>query len=1040
MMRFFWLAAAIAFVVVAGVLVVRRRVRGGGAIVAALAIAPLVYEGLVQAGVMRETYVRFEAPLALVALAAAGPFLAWRLALLPARMSRARRAAVTLLTTLGVLAALLAAASPELGRPLDRLTIVLALDRSRSIDLVPSADARVAAERRLAERGMHDDDRIGVVVFGAEAATEDPPRPKSDLPLPQRAEVGRDGTDLEAALRRALSELPADTAGRVVLVTDGVQTRGDLLAAAAAAVAADVPVDVVALEQKTFADVRVVSVRAPTRADEGEPLDLRVVTQSAVPTDVEVRVKRDGEVIHKGRARVSAGEDVLRLRETAADPGLHRYDVEVTALDPSADGTPEDNAGSTFVRVHGPALALVLEGDPGKGAPLADALEESGFKVQERSTTGVPADVGGLAGFDLVVLSDIRASDLATSQVDALASYARDLGGGLVLMGGDRSMGPGGYARTPIEEVSPVAFDLKEEKRRASLAEVIAIDYSGSMGMMVGGQTKLALANEAAAKSASLLGAGDRLGVEHVDDRVAWTIPIGPVDDPKPIAAKIRAVQVGGGGIYTDIALQAGYAALSKETVNLKHLLLFADGDDAEQIAGCRTIVKGAADHGMTTSVISLGRGHDTPELEVLSKIGGGRFYLIDDATKLPSVFTQETILASKGAIKESPFKASMGAPDPATRAVDFGKAPDLGGYVVTVPKPRATIALYAPEGDPLLATWQVGVGRAAAFTSDYKDRWGQAWLKWPGAAKMFGQLGRDTARKPDDPHVRLESDASGGELHVRADVVGDDGRAQTFRRLTVHVAGPDGFARDVPLEAVGAGRYAAAVPLSRPGTYVATAKDEVGGGAIGTTGSVLTAGEELRPTGTDRALLARVATMTGGKVRDTLAGVYDDRAARRFAYTPLSAALALIAGIALVTGVGARRLGVPDFVTRAIASVASARRRSRDARSERARIHAQAVAHADELHRLNASLIANRQRAAAARAASAAGRPEGILGRVQGAPPTGPAAPGAPGSPTPTPPPTGATAPPTAGAPAAPAERPLTAAERLAIKRRERR
>ena len=49
--------------------------------------------------------------------------------------------------------------------------------------------------------------------------------------------------------------------------------------------------------------------------------------------------------------------------------------------------------------------------------------------------------------------------------------------------------------------------------------------------------------------------------------------------------------------------------------------------------------------------------------------------------------------------------------------------------------------------------------------------------------------------------------------------MVGDDGRAQTFRRLTVHVAGPDGFARDVPLDAVGAGRYAANIQLSRPGT-----------------------------------------------------------------------------------------------------------------------------------------------------------------------------------------------------------------------------
>ncbi len=980
--RFWMLAAAVIYLA----LTVRlardlraRKVPITGAVLLCLgALGPLVYQGLVQAQLIRETYIRFGHQFWVVGVAALAYFLASRLSLLPGRMSRGRRSLVVLFASLAGLAAALAVTEPELGRPLDRMTVIMMIDRSRSIDLVPAADARIAAELRLAEKGMHDDDRIGTVAFAAEAAVEDPPRPKSDLPPPQRVELGRDGTNLESAVRRALAELPADTASRLVLISDGVQTRGDVLSAAAAAVAADVPIDIVPLDQKTFPDVRVVSVRSATHADEGEALDLRVVTASTQEAELDVRVKRDGTPIHTGRIKVAAGEDVLRLRETASEPGLHRYDVEVTAVDPSKDGSPEDNAGSTFVRVRGPALALILEGDSGKGALVAGALEANGFRTIEKGATGVPGDIGAFAGYDLVVLSDIRASDLSTTQIDAMASYTRDLGGGLMLMGGDRSLGPGGYARTPIEEVSPVSFDLKEEKRRASLAEVIAIDYSGSMGMMVGGQTKLALANEAAARSASLLGAGDRLGVEHVDTVVAWTIPLGPVTDVNAIAGKIRSVQVGGGGIYTDIALQAGYAALEKEPVNLKHMLLFADGDDAEQIAGCRSIVTGATAKGMTTSVISLGHGKDSAELEVLSKLGGGRFYLIDDATKLPAVFTQETILAARSSIKEEPFKVSLGAPSPAIRNVDFKDAPQLRGYVVSVPKSRATVSLTGPEGDPILASWSVGIGRSAAFTSDFKDRWGAPWTKWPGGVKMMGQLGRDTARKADDPRVRLESDASGGELHVRADVVGDDGRAQTFRRLTVHVAGPDGFARDVSLEAIGAGRYGASVPLSRPGTYVATAKDETSGEAVGTTGAVLSAGEELRPTGSDRLLLTRISTMTGGKMRDTLAGLYDDRAARRFAYTPLLPLLSLVAACAMLLGVAARRLGVPAFVSAMFGKRAQRRQNEADQRASLAFAEARERARAAQTTKTNEALLARKRKASPAASTTATG---GILG-----------------------------------------------------------
>jgi Ca-activated chloride channel homolog len=901
------------------------------ALVIAASVLPLAYAALVAAGVVHDTRIRFYRPWPLIAVAVASPLFAIRLERLA--MSRVRRGLVTFLAATSLLAALVALADPEIGAPLERLTTILAVDRSRSIDLVPNSEVRTASELRLAEASMRHDDKLGVVVFGAEATTEDPPRPRSNLPPSQRGVVGRDGSDLEAALRRALSELPSDSAGRVVLITDGVQTRGDVLAAAGVAIAANVPVDAVLLDQKATANVRVIAVRSATHVDEHEALDLRVTTHSASSADVVVRVRLDGEALHEARAHIDAGEDVIRLREIANRPGLHRYDVEVSAVDPSAESSPDDNTGATFVHVRGPSLALVLEGDVGKAGPLVRALTASGFLTDERSATGVPADVSGLAGYDLVVLSDIAASVLAPSQIEALASYTRDLGGGLLLFGGDRSMGPGGYARTPLEEVSPVRFDLKEQKRRASLAEILAIDYSGSMSAEVGGQTKLALANEAAARSATLLGPGDRLGVEHVDDRVAWTLPIAPVTDASALATRIRSVAVGGGGIYTDIALKAAYGALLRETVNLRHVLLFADGDDAEQLAGCRTQVTSALRQGITTSVISLGRGHDSPELEVLSKLGNGRFYLIDDATRLPAVFSQETILATKSALHEDPFRVALGSPGPGTRGIDFAAAPQLGGYVVTVPKPRASVLLTGPEGDPILASWAVGLGHSAAFMSDAKDRWGAAWLAWEGASRLFGQLARETARKAFDPRVRLASDTSGGELHVRADVIGDDGRAQTFRRLSVHIAGPDGFGRDVALEATGAGRYTAAIPLSRPGAYVATAKDDLTGDAVATTGAVLTAGEELRPTGSDRALLQRVTTMTGGRMRDTLAGLFDDRVGLRFAYTPIHAPLVLASAIALIAGVGARRIETPHVVHRAFGRV-RARLRTRRQRS----------------------------------------------------------------------------------------------------------
>jgi hypothetical protein len=295
----------------------------------------------------------------------------------------------------------------------------------------------------------------------------------------------------------------------------------------------------------------------------------------------------------------------------------------------------------------------------------------------------------------------------------------------------------------------------------------------------------------------------------------------------------------------------------------------------------------------------------------------------------------------------------------------------------------------------------------------------------------MFGQLGRDVARKADDPRVRLESDASGGELHVRADVVGDDGRAQSFRRLVVHVAGPDGFVRDVPLEAVGAGRYAASVPLTRPGTYVALAKDEVTGEPVGTTGAVLTAGEELRPTGSDRALLARIATMTNGKVRDTLGGAFDDRAARRFAYKPMMTWLVLASALAMLLAVAARRLGMPAFVS----AWAERSRQRREESALRKKEQREEAARQERLATLEASRLQEVLKARREKEKAAPDVQHAVFNLTPRPPPPPPIA-VQPQAPAPPPPPVAQEQ----QQPQQPAgERPLTAAERLALKRRER-
>src|SRR5258706_9657249 len=206
------------------------------------------------------------------------------------------------LTVISATACAFAVIGLELGHKLDRLAVIVAIDRSRSIDLVPGAASRAERELQVAEQGMRDGDRIGTLAFATDAVVEAPLRERRPPPAPQRAELSRDGTDLGAAIRRALSEVPPDSAARVVLLSDGVSTHGDALGEAALAAAAGVRIDVIPLDQRKLEDIRIVNVSAGGRASQGEAIDLRIVTSSAHDADVQVRVYRDGELIRQGDA------------------------------------------------------------------------------------------------------------------------------------------------------------------------------------------------------------------------------------------------------------------------------------------------------------------------------------------------------------------------------------------------------------------------------------------------------------------------------------------------------------------------------------------------------------------------------------------------------------------------------------------------------------------------------------------------------------------------------------------------------------------
>jgi hypothetical protein len=495
-----------------------------------------------------------------------------------------------------------------------------------------------------------------------------------------------------------------------------------------------------------------------------------------------------------------------------------------------------------------------------------------------------------------------------------LKSYVRDHGGGLLVIGGDHAFGPGGYARTPLEDMLPVRMDLRGKSLSASVALMIVMDVSGSMGGGPGGASKMDLAKEAAIAAVELLGEYDQVGVLAFDDHNQWMIQPTFASDLTPIEDAISRMQPGGGTeIYP--ALKEGFEALVPLDAKVKHIILLTDGEAPR--GPYEELAKQMDAAQVTVSTVGIGADADTNLLKELAQLGHGRYYDGNDPFDLPRLLVKETQQVQRAAIVEEDFNPLAVANSPATEGVDFRAAPQLRGYVATTAKPQSSVLLASRQLDPVLAEWQYGLGRVMAWTSDARNLWASRWLEWPEFGRFWAQVVKRTDRPPEDPNrqvtVKIEGDQARITLEAQTGAEQPDRHYLNFLPSEVLLVDPRGTDQRVPLPQVAPGRYETTVPVQAEGVYTLTAiqTDPSGAQASQSGGFVVPYSPEYGLAGTDRSFLEGLATRTGGKLISDPSDAFVHSLPSVGAPRPLWPLLMIALAILLVADVGVRRVRV---------------------------------------------------------------------------------------------------------------------------------
>jgi uncharacterized membrane protein len=788
------------------------------------------------------------------------------------------------LRTLLMLLLVLALAGVRWLLPSRELAVLFVVDRSASISAPAQKEARDFVAASLA--AQHDASSAGVIGFAARPELWQAPAAHLQIAAQWPEPADRKATDIAGALDFASAIFPAGQTRRIVLLTDGNETTGQTTAGAARLAAQGVELLTVPLHNESTPEVLVEKVEIPRRLKSGEPFDLTAHIRSNVATTTKVKLYQNQFLLEQRDMALKPGDNEFRAPNLQADGNFISYEVEVL---PALDTVAENNRATATASLRGEPRVLLVDPEETNGRALADVLRKEKIAVETRGLSGLPKSLEDLQQFDLFLLSDVSALNLGREQMDLYRRWVQDFGGGFVMIGGENSFGVGGYYRTPVEQMLPVRMEHDDRLDTPTVAMLVVLDRSGSMTATTAGQTKISLADQGAVFAMNALQPKDYFGVVAVDTKPHTVVALAPITAKSAAEQKILSINAGGGGIYIYTSMVEAFQQLRDVPARVKHLLLFSDADDAEEKAagemsdGIRTggnaldLASAMLAAKITTSVVGLGTDHDKDVsfLRQLAERGSGRFYLTDDATTLPQIFSTETMKVAQSSLIEEPFLAVPAAKSPITAGVDWAQSPLLLGYNATKPKPTAEILLTTERGEPLLATWRYGLGQAAAFTSDAKSRWAAEWLAWPGYGKFWSQLVRSLMRRSDQSSFQVTTSEVGNRLELTIDAIKPDGSFRNQMPVSVNMVEPGGATKTLVAQQDAPGEYRATFDLPEEGTSIfsVSSPDLPDGGYV--FGHTRSYPQEFLRTEVNETLLRTLASLGRGKYAPSPAEVF---------------------------------------------------------------------------------------------------------------------------------------------------------------------
>ena len=760
-----------------------------------------------------------------------------------------RRMFALLFRTVVLLLIVLALAETQYERKSDKLTVIYLLDQSLSIPAEQRQAMLDYVEKEVQEhRNDSREDMAGVIAFGRQAAIEVPPF-DDDLATTGRIEslleLHQDATNLEGAMKLALATFPEDSAKRVVIVTDGNENIGNAREMASVLAERGVSIYVVPVHIEHTGEVAVEKVTIPSDVRHGQPFDVRMVLSNHSEKNVPGKLilyRKVGRHLEPNETAVelAPGKTVLTLPQQIDRPDFYTYEAEFVPDNTEDDLMLQNNRASAFTHIRGQGHVLLIEdwANPGEFDFMVERLQAMNLEVTVMGSDELFASLAELQRYDTVVLANVPRSsgeraeavtNFSDAQIEMLVHNVKNMGSGLVMIGGPRSFGAGGWQNTELEKALPVDFQIRNAKVVPQGALVMTMHASE---MAQGNHWQKRIGEEAL----KTLGPQDYCGLVHYGvkgDDWLWNQPDGLVKvggNRKAMMAQLSRMTPGDMPDF-DPGMRLAAAAFAKvPDVEVRHMIIISDGDPTPPSSAAMKQLQKLKVKVSTVAVGTHGPAGSTT-LQRIARQTGGKYYAVTNPKALPRIYQIEARKISRPLIKEEPVPVEVVYPHEMLRGIDIQQMPRfINGFVLTTVKDNPLVEVSMIAHDPptrrnatVLASWTYELGRTVALTTDAGQRWAKDWIDWE-YDKLYSQIVRWSMRPVAvEGQFTVATDVRDGKVKVVVTALGNDDELLNYLHITGSAVDPGMESLDFELEQTSAGRYIGEFDVDEAGSYFLT-------------------------------------------------------------------------------------------------------------------------------------------------------------------------------------------------------------------------